>query len=145
MIIKTVNAENYKDDPLYRRVVNAVRHLQQTKQELTPINVLLTLGMLAPDKLAEWQQGRIPFLEAVLKANLSKVNRVLRILRQHTTQDLDLRTIPLEYTRLGNCPRRILVFSKSNDPNIERAYARLYLPRATGDTSSPPAAGPTGG
>jgi hypothetical protein len=126
MQIKNVTPENYKDDPLYRRVVNAVRHLQQTKGEVTPINVLLTLGVLTPAKLLDWQQGRIFFLEAALRSNLSKTNRILRLLRQHA-RDLKLRPIQVEYTRSGPGPRKTLQFAKSHDPNIERAYARKYV------------------
>ena len=127
MQIKNVTPQNYKEDPLYRRVVNAVRHLTQSKQEITPINVLLTLGMLPPERLEEWRQGRIPFLEAALSSNLSKTNRVLRILRLHS-HDANLKTVAQEYFRSGSGPKRLLVFSRSRDPNIERAYARLYLP-----------------
>jgi len=126
MMHKPVNHENYKDDPLYRRVVNAVRHLQQNKGEVTPLNVLLTLGMLQPAKLLEWRQGRIPFLEAVLTANLSITNRVLRILRLHA-QDLDMRDVPIEYTSIGR--HKNLQFSRAADPNIERAYCRHYIVR----------------
>jgi hypothetical protein len=124
--MKTVTPDNYKEDPLYRRVVNAVRHLQENKGEVTPINVLLTLGMLTPAKLQEWERGEILFLEAVLHSNLSKTNRILRILRLHA-RDLDMRAVETDYTRVGPGPRRVLKFTKSGDPNIERAYARVYL------------------
>ena len=126
MQIKNVTAENYQDDPLYRRVVNAVRHLQQTKGEVTPVNVLMTLGMLTPAKLLEWRQGRIPFLEAALASNLSKTNRILRTLRLHV-RDLNLESQPLQYLRINSNPPRKLQFAKSGDPNIERAYAVLYV------------------
>lgn len=124
--MKTVTPHNYKEDPLYRRVVNAVRHLQQTKGDVTPINVFVTLGLLPPAKLQEWQQGRILFLEAVLGTNLSKINRVLRILRLHSL-DLNLVCKQIDYVRQGSGPRKLLKFTRSADPNIERAYSRLYL------------------
>lgn len=130
--MKTVTPHNYKEDPLYRRVVNAVRHLQQTKGDITPINVFVTLGLLAPAKLKEWQQGRILFLEAVLGTNLSKINRVLRILRLHSLE-LDLVCKQIDYVRQGPGPRKLLKFTRSADPNIERAYSRLYL-----STTPPP-------
>ena len=135
---KPVNQENYKDDALYRRVVNAVRHLQQNKGDVTPLNVLLTLGMLAPAKMLEWRQGRIPFLEAVLTANLSITNRVLRILRLHA-QDLDMRDVAVEYTSIGR--HKNLQFSRAADPNIERAYCRHYIVRIR-PVTPPPAAPP---
>ena len=103
------------------------RHLQQTKADITPINVLLTLGMLPPEKLREWQQGRIPFLEAVLTSNLSKTNRVLRILRLHAA-DLNLRIVPNEYVSQGRVPSKVLQFSRRAQENLENAYARIYLP-----------------
>ena len=123
MMHKPVSHENYKDDPLYRRVVNAVRHLHQNKGEVTPLNVLLTLGMLKPAKLLEWRQGRIPFLEAVLSANLSITNRVLRILRLHS-HDIGMKDAKIEYTSIGR--QKNLQFSRAADPNIERAYCRIY-------------------
>lgn len=124
--MKMVTPDNYQADPLYRRVVNAVRHLQQTKGEITPINVLVTLGMLTPGQVQQWRQGRVLFLEAILQSNLSKTNRILRILRLHA-RDLEFDFVQIDYVRLGGA-RKILQFSKSGDANIERAYSRRYLP-----------------
>jgi hypothetical protein len=126
-VIKTVDPHNYKDDPLYRRVANAVRHLQQTKGDVCPIGIFLTMGLLTPEDLKAWQAGRVPFLELVLKCNLSKANRILRILRLHAL-DLDMRHTPIDYSRSANGRRIPLHFTRSGDPNIERAYARLFLP-----------------
>ena len=138
--MKTVTPDNYQADPLYRRVVNALRHLQQTKGEITPINILVTLGMLTPAQLLEWRQGRILFLEAILQSNLSKTNRILRILRLHA-RDLNLRVVQTDYLRLGAGPRKILHFSKSGDANIERAYSRVYLPPDPVEATPPPSGG----
>ena len=135
--MKTVTPDNYQADPLYRRVVNALRHLQQTKGEITPIQVLVTLGFLTPVQILQWRQGHILFLEAILQSNLSKTNRVLRILRLHA-RDLDLRCIQTDYLRLGAGPRKILHFTKSGDANIERAYSRVYLPPAPPEAVSSP-------
>ena len=123
--MKSVTPENYKEDPLYRRVVNAVRHLQQTKAQVTPINVLQTLGSLSPDQLQQWRQGYILFLEAVLQSNLSKTNRVLRLLALHA-RDLELRPASIRYVCLPPGRRRELRFTRSGTPAIERAYATEY-------------------
>jgi hypothetical protein len=122
-VIKTVTPHNYKEDPLYRRVVKAVAHLQNTRQDITPLAVLHTLGMLTPQAVDEWREGRVPYLEAVLKCNLSQANRILRILRLHALE-LNLRVEERQYRQIGRS--RLLQFTRAGDPNIERAYARLY-------------------
>ena len=128
-VMKTVDPHNYKLDPLYRRVVNAVRHLQQTKGDICPVTIFMTLGLLTPEDLNAWQAGKAPFLEGVLKCNLSKANRILRILRLHAL-DLNMRHTPIVTYRKGGGPPVPLQFTKTGDPNIERAYARLFIPSA---------------
>jgi len=46
--------------------------------------------MLEKKKLKDWKEGRAPYLEKVLSGSLSKLSRILRILRFHV-HDLNLK------------------------------------------------------
>lgn len=48
---------------------------------MTAVDVLVGLGWLQPSRLDEWRQGRVPYLEAVTTANLSKISKAIGIFR----------------------------------------------------------------
>ncbi len=85
------------------------------------IDVFVSLGMLETKKMEAWKSGRVPYLEKVLHGNLSKLNRVLRILRFHV-HDLNLR--PQKHiVRYG---KKILRYSKTGEPKLEDTYSLEY-------------------
>ena len=68
----------------------------------------------------------MPHLEQVTVASLSKISMAMRIFRRWA-ESAGLRpseTVYVSWTR----DRRRLRFSKSGDPNIERAYRTHWLP-----------------
>jgi len=52
----------YTDDSLYGRIDVAVATILQTGKVVTPIDVLVAMNILAPDKLEDWYTGRVPYL-----------------------------------------------------------------------------------
>jgi hypothetical protein len=121
-----VTKHSYTKDQLYPKVLRAVKDTLQTQATVTSIDVLLRLQRLSQDKYEDWRFGRIPYLEKVLIGNLSKLNRILRIL-DLCAQDLKLLPSETVYRKWGKGRKRIILrFSKSGDPNIETAYSRCY-------------------
>jgi hypothetical protein len=90
------------------------------------IDALLATGWLQPEKVEDWRRGRVPYLEQVTVASLPKISTAMRIF-QSWAKSAGLRpseTVYVSWTR----DRRRLRFSKSGNPNIERAYRTHWLP-----------------
>jgi hypothetical protein len=68
----------------------------------------------------------VPYLEKVIDCNLTRLSRLLRILRFHAH---DLKLVPsiTVYTRWGEGPKQRLRFTKTADPKREEAYARHFV------------------
>ena len=117
----TVN--NYKQDKYYPKVVRAVAAITENSNIVAPVEVMIKMGNLRRKDFNDWKRGRVPYLEKVFLGNLSKANRILRILRFHAH---DLNMIPsfTAYRQIG-C-KRPLRFSKTEDKSIEKAYSRHF-------------------
>lgn len=98
---------------------------------VTAIDVLVGVGWLLPAKVEDWRRGRVPYLERVTVASLPKISTAMKVFRSWA-KDAGLRpseTVYVSWTR----DRRRLRFSKSSDPDIERAYRTHWLPDASRD------------
>jgi len=91
-----------------------------------PVDVLVGMGLLRPDHLEAWRHGRVPYLEQVINCNLTRLSRLLRILRL-LAHDLNLVPSLTVYWRCGSGPRQQLRFTKSGDQRLEEAYARHFV------------------
>ena len=111
------SVESFKSDPLFPRIERAVAAILATTKIVTPIDVLVRLDLLAPVRVDDWRQGRLPYLERAINCNLTRLSRILRILRFHAH---DLNLVPVA----GVYPQR---FSKTGDRGIEAAYARHFV------------------
>ena len=123
-----VTVESYRSDPLYHRIVAAMERLLQKHRYVAAIDLFQEMGLLLPADVLAWRNGRIPCLEGVIRCNLGKAGRILRIMRMHA-HDLDMTPSITVYTRWGTRrPRPRLQFSVSGEPTIEEAYSRHFLP-----------------
>lgn len=120
--MKQVGVDNYRDDPLYPRIVRAVVPLLERGKVVAPVDVLVDMGLLEREHLEDWRRGRTPYLERVIDCNLSRLSRLLRILRFHA-HDLNLKPSPTVYVRWGKGPKQRPRFTKTGDPGVERAYS----------------------
>ena len=118
--------ENFRDDPLFPRIERAVAQILRDGKVVAPVDVLVRMQLLAPDKLEAWRLGRVPYLEQVIQTNLTRLSRLLRILRFHA-HDLNLVPSVTVYTRWGTGPKQRLRFTKTCEPRIEEAYARHFV------------------
>lgn len=117
---------NPVSDPLYPKVQRAVASILARGNVVAPVDVLVAMQLLPPDKLADWRRGRVPCLEQVIRCNLTRLSRLLRILRFHA-HDLNLVPSPTVYLRHGKGPKQVLRFTKSGNANLEAAYARHFV------------------
>jgi len=121
--MEKVTIETYRQDKLYPKVVRATAELLRESDEISPVAILMKIGNLTPQDHDAWRRGRIPYLERVFQGSLSKANRYLRIIGFHAH---DLNMVPSQhaYRQIGK--KRILRFSRLDDPNIEASYARHF-------------------
>ena len=124
--MRKITLTNYQQDRYYARIVKATEDLLREKGFVAPIELFIRMDLLSPASVEDWRRGRIPYLERAIQCNLSKANRILRILRMHA-HDLDLKPVPTVYKRWTKGPRTLLQFSKTDDRAVEEAYARHFL------------------
>ena len=122
----TPTAETYPDDPLYPRIVRAVDAILARGKVVAPVDVLTGMHLLTPERLEDWRRGRVAYLEKVIVCNLTRLSRLLRILRFHA-HDLKLVPSVTVYKRWGKGPKQRLRFTKTGDPKLEEAYARHFV------------------
>ena len=124
--MRKITLTNYQQDRYYARIVKATEDLLREKGFVAPIELFIRMDLLSPASVENWRRGRIPYLERAIQCNLSKANRILRILRMHA-HDLDLKPVRTVYKRWTKGPRTLLQFSKTGDRAVEEAYARHFL------------------
>lgn len=126
---------NAQNQAKIRREIAAVgRAVVARNGYVSPIDALLATGWLRPEKVEDWRRGRVPYLERVVVASLPKISTAMRIFRSWVESE-GLRpseTVYVSWTR----DRHRLRFSKSGDPNIERAYCTHWLPPKTNGTQA---------
>ena len=116
----------YRKDPLYPNIARTVDGLLQRGTVVTPADVLIGMGLLTREHLEDWRRGRVPYLERVINCNLTRLSRLLRILRFHA-HDLNLKPSWTAYMRWGKGPKQRLRFTKTGDPKLEEAYATHFV------------------
>ena len=121
-----VSVASYQTDPLYPRIQRAVSVVLASSRVVAPVDVLIGMDLLAPDQLAVWLRGEVPYLERVINCNLARLSRLLRILRFHA-HDLNLKPSTIVYERHGKGARQRLRFTKSGNENLEQAYATHFI------------------
>ena len=121
--MKKVTVGTYKKDTLYPRVVGAIARILKRSDVISPVEILLEMGNLDPKAHEAWYLGQVPYLERVFQGSLSKANRILRIIGFHAH---DLYMVPSHHIYRQKGKKIILRFSKTGDPNLEKAYARHF-------------------
>lgn len=117
-----------RTDPLLPMIREVVAELLNESATVVPLDVLLRLELVEDAAVQTWRSGGLPYLELGIRTGLSRVNRVLRLLRAHALS-LGLMPAPGKYQRRGSGPKRRLRFSKRGDAASEAAYGTHYLRR----------------
>lgn len=112
-------------EKLRSRVVAAAEAALEARGYASAIDVLLGIGWLQQSVLDHWRQGRVPYLERGIQANLARISAAMHLLRSWATQQ-QLR--PSETQYVARKPGRPeLRFSKSGDATVERWYRTHWL------------------
>ena len=138
-----MSVTTYRHDPLYPRIVHAVAAILENGKVVAPVDVLIGMDLLTPAALDDWRRGRTPYLERGIGCNLTKLSRLLRILRFHV-HDLNLVPSPTVYMRHGKGPKQRLRFTKTGDGKLEAAYATHFIWPGKGPFHPPVAKDQTG-
>ena len=126
--MKKTTRSTFKKDKYYKKVAAAVHELLKDGFVVMPIEILIEMGYLTKEDYEDWRFGRVSNLERVIGCNLSKVNRILRILRLHA-EDLGLQPSPTFYKKWGKGAKIFLRFSRSGMPWMEILYSTHYVSR----------------
>lgn len=73
----SVSVTTCRDDPLYPCIVRAVAAILANGKVVTPIDVLIGMGLLTAQRVDDWRHGRVPYLERVIEGNLTRFSRLL--------------------------------------------------------------------
>ena len=121
---------------LEQAAISAADRCLKAKGYLSMVDVLLELGMLSREDHEKWRFRQVPFLERVVRGNLARLNDVLRAVQTNSARR-KMKASWTAYMSWGKGKRQPLRFSKSGDPNLERAYATHYLLPRGRDCSEP--------
>jgi hypothetical protein len=132
----TVSVATFRDDPLYPRIERTVAAILARGKVVAPVEVIVGMGLLAPERLDDWRRGHVPYLEQIIDCNLTRLSRLLRILRFHA-HDLNLTPSSSVYLAVGKGPKRRRRFTKTGDAKMEDAYALHFVWPGKGPFHSP--------
>lgn len=116
---------NENDKRLERRVRAVAEAALSARGFVTAIDVFLGLGWLATSSEQAWRQGRVPYLERVVTANLNKISKAMRFFRAWA-RSRDLKPSETAYVARAR-GRSTLRFSKTGNPSIELAYRTHWV------------------
>lgn len=114
-----------KHDRLGERVIRSAESALADHKYVSAIEMFSRLGWLPASRYTEWRQGRLPYLEAGVTASLPKISAAMKIMRAWARQR-GLKPSETGYVSRTR-DRRPLRFSKSGDPDIERAYRTHWV------------------
>lgn len=133
--MKKVSVDNFRQDPLFTRVEQAVQSLLAQGAVVAPVDVFLKMGMLRQADVEAWRRQKIPYLEKAIQGSLPKIARILRILRFYA-HDLNLRPSYTAYCSCGKKQRGLLRFTKTGEANIEKVWSMHLLAPSHGKKAS---------
>ena len=124
-----------KDQELIGKVHSAVYHQCQNRGYAAPADVLVDVGVLPKQKYEEWRFGKIRYLEQACTCDLRQLSFIMKQIRVYAGKS-NLKPSFCYYKRRGVKKKNgykatiPLQFSKSGNPEIERAYATHYVDTA---------------
>ena len=114
-----------RDDEIQKKV-NVVMDSQiYHRGYVSPVDVLMDLGILEKKSYLDWRNGRVPYLEKVCHMNLSKLSKVMHAIRHHAYEH-HLRNSYTVYKKYGKGNQK-LRFSRYGRAEVEKNYATHYI------------------
>ena len=114
---------------LTQKVKTAADQVLRAKGYVSTVDVLMAMGKLSKEDYERWRFRQVPDLEKVIPGNLSQLQFLLRALRAHARDELQLKPSRTVYTSWGKGRRQPLRFSKYGNPHVEECYSTHYVSR----------------
>ena len=111
---------------LQSKLSTITSELLKEKGYISFVDVFMKLGYLDPKDYENWRMKRIPYLERVIKINLGKINFIMQTVRLYSLHG-KLKPSWTGYKSWGKGRKIDLRFSKTGEPNIEKAYATHFV------------------
>ena len=111
---------------LEKELKKSIHSLRYEKGFVCSVDVLLRLGYLTEKSYEEWRHGKIQYLEKACKANLGTLSFINKSIGRFASE-MQLESSWTGYNQYGTKVKRRLIFSKSRQENIEKAYATHYI------------------
>ncbi len=105
-----------------QHVISVAGGVVSMKGSVSVIDLMVGIGWLTEDKLTDWKQGKVPYLEQVIIASLGKISKVMKEFKAWAIHSqLEPKFTVYQHK---NCRLR---FSKTGEPNIEKVYSTHYV------------------
>jgi len=105
-----------------QRIATIAGEVVSMKSYVSTIDLMLKLNWLTANQLNNWMQGKVPYLELVISANLGKISTVMKDLKSWALYSKLKPSITIYKHKNYK-----LRFSKTGHPNIETAYSTHYV------------------
>jgi hypothetical protein len=115
-------------EEISKQTKRASAKLLREKGYMSAVDVLIEIGKLSKEDYERWRFRKVPYLEQMVKINLSKINIVLKTLQKYAETE-NLKPSKTMYHSWGKGQKTLLRFSKSGDPHIEAAYSTHFVTR----------------
>ena len=126
------------DKELHAKVNAAAYKLMRASGIVSPVEVLMEIGILSRADYERWRKGQLDYLERLCKINLRKLSKINKEIRAFAIRN-NLKPSWTLYRKWGKRQRDVdgntvkLRFSKSGDEKVERWYATHYITLRTVD------------
>jgi hypothetical protein len=120
-VVKTMNRRDLK-----LAALAAADRCLKARGYIALDEVFREMGKLDAKQWDEWRRGRVLYLERVIRLNLSQINAVYRAVQASARQG-NLKPSWTAYVKWGKGARTPLRFTKSGDPQLERAWATRHV------------------
>ncbi|MFQ5753374.1 MAG: hypothetical protein ACE5HI_15390 [bacterium] len=111
---------------LIKRIHSSAENTLYHQGYVSPLDVLMGIGFLQPVHVKDWRNGKIPYLEKVIQANLNKISFAMKCFRQWAAIK-GLKPSMTTYLAKTRGPKKELRFCKSGSQAIEKAYRTHYV------------------
>ena len=113
------------DKNLEKKVIDEFEKEIEERGYASPVSILIALGYLSESDFNEWQEGRISYLEKVLKIGPSKVLDLMSVMSAYAKKNGYKKSVE-EYLQHGKkgVPLR---FSRTGNDVIEERFSTHYV------------------
>ena len=109
-----------------RKMRDAAESILHRENYISPVSLLLEIGILKKKDYEEWRMGRVSYLERVCGVNLNKMSLIMAELKRFA-MERSLKASTTAYKKWGKGKKIDLRFSKSGDLRIEQVYRTHYI------------------